>query len=417
MNAESQAAMQRSFNHAQPLIMHIDLNSCFATVEQQAHIHLRHKPIVIAAYTSPKAFILAPSIEAKALGIKMGMRVWEAQKIYPQVVVRTPDAPLIRDVHIKFRTLLSEYSPDIAVKSIDELVLNFATVTRYHGTTLEAVGQEIKHRIRTEIGDWLRCSVGIGTNRFLAKTAASFRKPDGLTTITSQNALAIYQQLELIDLHGINVRYQARLNRQGIKTCWDFLHASPHTLTHAVFKSVHGYRWYQRLRGWEVDDVSYGRKSFGQQYALGKKTADTEELRRIIMKLCEKMGRRLRRHHQAATGIHLALRYDDHTYWHQGVTFSEDLYATVDLYHKAMTLFGHQPAAKCVSLVSVSCFGLHNYQQAQLPLFATASTKRVAVAQALDKINNTYGEFTIIPARMMAMDDTIVDRIAFGGVG
>src|SRR5882757_9118320 len=90
-------------NHSKPLIMHIDLNSCFATIEQQANPLLRGKPLVVAAYTTPNAFVLAPSIEAKRLGIKMGMRVRDAQVICPTIVVRMPDVPKYRDVHLKFK--------------------------------------------------------------------------------------------------------------------------------------------------------------------------------------------------------------------------------------------------------------------------------------------------------------------------
>src|SRR5260221_14712247 len=96
------------FNSAPVTVMHIDLNSCFATIEQQANPLLRGKPIVVAAYTTPNAFILAPSIEAKRLGIKMGMRVRDAQAIYPGVVVRMPDAPKYRDVHLKFKKIFQD---------------------------------------------------------------------------------------------------------------------------------------------------------------------------------------------------------------------------------------------------------------------------------------------------------------------
>src|ERR1700689_1965572 len=90
---------EKLINRGKPLIMHIDLNSCFATIEQQANPLLRGKPIIVAAYSTPNAFILAPSIEAKRFGIKMGMRVRDAQEICRNVIVRTPDPPKYRDVH------------------------------------------------------------------------------------------------------------------------------------------------------------------------------------------------------------------------------------------------------------------------------------------------------------------------------
>lgn len=124
--------------------MHIDLNSCFATVEQQANPHLRGKPLVIAAYTSPGGCVLAPSIEAKRYGIKVGMTVRDARLIYKNVIVRDPDPVLVRDVHIKFRNICKTYSPVVIPKSIDEVVIDFInTPALQHG--LINIAQEIKN--------------------------------------------------------------------------------------------------------------------------------------------------------------------------------------------------------------------------------------------------------------------------------
>ena len=107
-------------NKADPMIVHVDLNSCFATVEQQAHPSLRGKPVVIAAYVTDRGCILSPSIEAKKLGIKTGMKVYEAKKIYPNVIVRDTDPIIVRDVHSKFMKIFGDYSPHVIPKSIDE---------------------------------------------------------------------------------------------------------------------------------------------------------------------------------------------------------------------------------------------------------------------------------------------------------
>ena len=98
--------MSLALNHNPPTIMHVDLNSCFATIEQQANPLLRGKPIVVAAYDSPNGCVVAPSIEAKRYGIKTGMTVRDARLLYPRVIVRTPDPPKYRSVHI-------HVSPDI----------------------------------------------------------------------------------------------------------------------------------------------------------------------------------------------------------------------------------------------------------------------------------------------------------------
>src|SRR3972149_2472454 len=112
------------FNHKPSTIMHVDLNSCFATIEQQANPFLRGKPVSVAAFTSPGGCILASSIEAKKLGIKTGMRVKEGKAICPCLVVLPPDPWKYRNVHLKLRKLVSDYTNDFSPKSIDEFVLN-----------------------------------------------------------------------------------------------------------------------------------------------------------------------------------------------------------------------------------------------------------------------------------------------------
>lgn len=406
--------MDSLINRNTPKVMHIDLNSCFATVEQQAHSHLRGKPLVIAAYTSPNGCVVAPSIEAKTFGIKTGMTVRDARLLCPDVIVRDPDPVMIRDVHIKFRNITRDYSPNVVPKSIDEVVINFDGVLAIQ-RGLENIGYEIKKRFRKEIGEWISCNVGIGTNRFLAKLAASLHKPDGLDVLNHENLLDTYTSLKLTDLNGINTRFEARLNANGIFTPLQFFQATETALKKNVFKSIIGSQWYLRLRGFEVDDVQFSRKSYGQDFALGKFTSDVEVLSQYIMKLCEKMGRRLRRAGFVARGIHIGMIYDDWTYWHRGRKVTQPMFTTQDLFTKAMWVFNQQPVRKIVSKLSVSCYDLESSKESQQSLFDEYD-KRKEIAQAIDKVNDKYGEFVITPALMMGMGDVILERIAFGAV-
>lgn len=405
--------MEILLNKAEPTIMHIDLNSCFATVEQQAHPALRGKPIVIAAYQTNNGCILAPSIEAKKFGIKTGMRVKEGKELFPNLIVRSADTVLIRDVHQKFKKICSDYSPNVIPKSIDEVVINFSgTPALKKG--LISIGQEIKNRFRNEIGEWISCNVGISTNRFLAKTAAGLHKPDGLDVINYKNLEEVFKKLSLIDLHGINTRFEYRLNQAGIYSPLQFLKASDNVLRKIVFKSITGHYWFLRLKGHEVDDFKSTRKSFGQDYSLVKKTRDPEELKKIIIKLCEKMGRRLRASENCASGFHLSLVYEDWTYWHKGHKFPDYSYTTSELFSKIMTIFFQQPRIKTVVKVAVSCFDLQPLSNMTLNLFETNVERNRSLSKALDKINDRYGEYVIYPGLMMDMKNTILDRIAFG---
>ncbi|EKE14690.1 MAG: hypothetical protein ACD_12C00338G0003 [uncultured bacterium] len=405
--------METLLNKSSPSIMHIDLNSCFATVEQQAHPHLRGKPIVIAAYPTNNGCILAPSIEAKKFGIKTGMRVREGKELFPDLIVRSADTVLIRDVHKKFKKICLDYSPDVVPKSIDEVVINFSETPALNKGLIN-IGIEIKKRFREEIGEWISCNVGISTNRFLAKTAAGLHKPDGLDVIDYKNIEQVFSKLTLVDLHGINIKFEYRLNQAGIYSPVDFFKASDHILQKIVFKSITGHYWFLRLHGFEVDDFKSSRKSFGQDYALVKKTKNSEELKKIIIKLCEKMGRRLREAENCASGIHLGLIYDDWTYWHKGHKFKDYSYTTAELFSKIMAIFFQQPKIKTVVKVAVSCFDLQPITNMTLNLFETDLERKRSLSKALDKINDRYGEYVIYPGLMMDMKNTILDRIAFG---
>jgi DNA polymerase-4 len=225
--------------------------------------------------------------------------------------------------------------------------------------------------------------------------------------------LKVYQAVSLLDLNGINTRYQARLNACGIFTPMEFYEASLDTLKQQVFQSINGYYWYLRLRGYEIDQVDFSRKSFGNTYALGKQTSDPRELAKLLMKLCEKTGRRLRKAGYAASGVHVSCVYTDFSFWHTGRKFDLPVYTTREIYLKALRLLNQSGYKKRVRNLAVSVYDLIPARSEQLEMF---SSKSHAVAEAMDKINDKWGEFVITPALMMGMDETILDRIAFGDV-
>ncbi len=368
---------------------------------------------MVAAYNSPNGCVVAPSIEAKRFGIKTGMTVRDAKLLYPTVIVRTPDPAKYRAVHLQFKKIFQDYSPSVTPKSIDEAVIDFTDTYALYNRSLVDIGQEIKRRFRQEIGEWMVRSIGISTNRFLAKLAASLKKPDGLETIDHTNVLRVYNHTSLLDLSGINTRYQARLNAQGIFTPMEFYEASLDTLKKQVFQSILGYYWYLRLRGYEIDQVDFGRKSFGNTYALGKQTSEPRELARLLLKLCEKTGRRLRRAGYSAQGVHVSCVYTDFSFWHTGRKVDVPVYTTREIYLKVLRLLNQSGYKKRVRNLAVSVYDLVPEHSEQLEMFSSRSH---AVAEAMDRINDKYGEFVITPALMMGMDDTIIDRIAFGGV-
>lgn len=403
--------MDYPINEAEPLMMHIDLNSCFASVEQQANRLLRGHPIGVAANVSLGGCVISPSKEMKSRGAKIG-RVRDILKIVPDARIIPSDPDKYFYIHKRFSDLFREYSPDVTPLSIDEAVINFKGVLGIHGKDMIGIGREIKLRMREEIGDWLTCNVGIGTNRFLAKLAAGLHKPDGIDVITRENLRQVYEDLDLLDLCGINVRNKVRLVLAGIYTPTDFLDAPVWQLWKQVFGSVAGYQWYLRLRGWEVDDVTFKRRSYGQQYALHHFTYEHRDVDRIMMKLCEKMGRRLRRSGNYAKGVNVDCSFIDRTWWHRGQKTPKTLYSTGDLHAESMRLLANRPIKKITHL-GVSCYGLTPVKQLPLTLFDTGAEREMRVADALDQCNNRFGEYAVHTARMSGMEDEVIKRVPF----
>lgn len=151
---------QLNFNPKPSYIMHIDVNSCFATIEQQANPFLRGKPVVVGAYTTPNGCILASSTEAKRFGVKTGMRIKDGKKLCPALRVLPPDPWKYRNVHLRLRKIISEYTSDFSPKSIDEFVLNMEGYPKLVAGNMQDVGKEIKDRIKIEIGEWITDDLG-----------------------------------------------------------------------------------------------------------------------------------------------------------------------------------------------------------------------------------------------------------------
>jgi DNA polymerase-4 len=412
------------FNPKPSTIMHIDMNSCFATVEQQANPHLRGKPVAVAAYTTPSGCIIAPSVEAKKLGIKVGMRVRDGKLICPNLIVLEPDPWKYRAAHLALRKIISDYTNEFFPKSIDEFVLDLEGYPCLVASSMQQVAREIKRRIRKKVGEAIVVSIGIAPNRFLAKVAAGLNKPDGLDEINKDNFLNLYSNLKLTDLCGIKVKNTIRLNSVGIYTVLDFYNAEVWHLR-AAFQSILGYYWFVRLHGWEIDDVEFGRRSYGNSYALPaspygsqgrpKPFVTPEELSPILSKLVTKMGARLRRAGYKARGVHLSILFRDWSHWHKAKSFSRALFDSRDIYKVAFRILLMSSHKKPVRELAVSVFGLLRSDFTQFELFEDINKKEKLV-EAIDKVNERWGDFVVTPARMISATDAVPDRIAYGGI-
>lgn len=401
------------FNEERPLIMHIDLNSCFATVEQQARPQLRGKPVVIVNRRTDKTAIVTASYEAKEKGVKVGMKLREAYALCPDLVPLESDPPKYRHVYHKLLNIMRDYSAHVTMKSIDEGIIDFHDTSHdIAGRDLIEIGYEIKQRLKDEIGVWMRCNIGIATNRFLAKTAASLHKPDGLDVITSHNIREVLGELKLTDLTGIAWRNEKRLNSVGIYTPLQFLDADATTLRKIVFKSVVGQWWYKRLRGFEVDDVETKIGRVGRQYVLERFDLTRDEIIGRLHHLCESVGSRMRTQGLAARGVYVYAKTLDRRYWHSSTLSPLPFFSDQSIFMQALQLFDRAPDN--LKEIGVHCYELTTADISQLSLFADELSRERRIVETVDEINRQFGERTIHSAGTLDTGIYVKTKIPFG---
>lgn len=420
--------MKGEYSPARPLVMHIDLNSCFATVEQQARPRLRGRPVAIINRRTEHTAIVTASYEAKAMGVKVGMKFKDAQRLCPGIVGLESDPPKYRYVYHKLMDIMQSYSPHFTMKSIDEGVIDFnQTSAAIQGRDMEDIGREIKQRLKDEVGCAMRCNVGIATNRFLAKTAAGLHKPDGMDVLTSHNIRQVFSTLKLTDLTGIAERNEHRLNAVGIYTPLQFLDADAELLAKVVFKSVCGYDWHQRLRGWEVDDVSYDLKTCGRQYVLEQRNLPRAQVLARLHTLAESTGAKMRGQHKCARGVGVYARLQGAqglggsnsrwgrkgNYWHQKYLAPLPFFSDKAIWAIASRLFAGVPAGD-VREIGIHVYHLSDSIGDQLSLFGDELAREQQVTQAIDEINQRYGERTIHAADTLRSSSLVKTKIPFG---
>lgn len=404
--------MVDDYNRETPLVMHIDLNSCFASIEQQSRPLLRGKPVAIVNRATEHTALVTASYEAKALGVQPLMKLRDAKRLAPGLIAIESDPAKYRFVYRKLLAIMQDYSAHVTMKSIDEGIIDFHAAPVTSRSVLE-VGLEIKRRLRDEVGVAMRCNIGIASNRFLAKTAASLHKPDGLDIITPENLEEVLGKLKLTDLNGIAWRNEARLNAVGIFTPLEFLAADEETLRRVVFKSIDGTKWYKRLRGYEVDDIQTTMGRVGRQYVLERFDLKYDEVLQQLHHLCESVGWRMRSQGLAARGVYVYARTYEKGYWHACCVQPLPFYSNQAIYAIARQLFNGAPTG--VREIGIHCYELsHDKDNNQASLFADEFVQERAIVTATDAINQRYGERTIVSADTIDTGIYVSQKIPFG---
>lgn len=405
-----------------PEVMHIDLNSAFAMTEQQANPLLRGKPVGITNRLNDWAICITASYEAKLQGIGIGTRWREARQKSRNFVMLESDPAKYIYVHAQLKQIFSSYSPVAYMKSIDEGVIDFRGLAKLQkGRPLTDIAHEIKQRVRDEVGDYMTVNIGIAQNRWLAKLAAGFLKPDGLYVINQDNLEVVYGLLQLEELPYIKSKMCQRLNAANIYNPLDFYHAPEPILVKQVFRSINGHHWYLKLRGYETE-VEFGVRTIGRSYVLEHRTAEVSELAALFYKAAVKLSRRLARVGVAARGVMMSLGYAASTYqegpygWYQRQMYASGARRADQLFRRMMDLFDCSPPGREVSSLSVTCYALESCYIDQPSLFEDDYSRRERLEGAINHINDRYGELTIMPAILATSNNPMKDKVPFGSI-
>lgn len=394
--------------------MHIDLNSAFASAEQQAWPSLRGRPMGVTNRLSKECCVIAASYEAKALGIKVGTRRTEAMALCPDFVMLETDPSKYTHMYQNLMRIMKDYSPNIKMKSIDEGIIDFHGTREVNNRTLVKIGYEIKQRMYTEVGSHMHINIGIGTNRFLAKTAAGLHKPNGLDLIDHHNLIDVYRSMELEDITGIADGYGSRLRAHSIYTPLQFLEASDELLRRKIFKSINGLHWHNRLRGYEVDDYQTNLGMVGRQWVVKKPSNNDSYLRSCLHFLVETTGIKLRFRNVEARGVCVWVSFAAGGGWSDKKMLRATFYTNQDIWLHVSRLFDHRPKHMVVRTMGLYLYQLTPSQRSQISMFDDV-IKADYLTKTMDEINDFYGSFTVYSADTLVGKQEVKQKIPFGG--
>jgi len=408
----------------------VDMNSFFASVEQDARPELRGCPIAVVPMMADTTCCIAASYEAKAHGVKTGTIVADAKRLCPGLKLVEARHELYVEYHHRIVEAVESCLPVTAVLSIDEMACRLMGRERPLLAAM-ALGRQVKARIRERVGPMMRSSVGLATNRYLAKVASDMEKPDGLVALPLDLLPEALRQLTLRDLPGIGPQMEKRLNAKGIRTMEELL-ALDSEKSGEVWGSVLGSRLWHWLAGedFEMDEAEQP-KSLSHQHVLGPEMRTPEAAWAVAHKLLHKAAMRLRAGRLWAGGIGLAIGFagprgekgpvsnfgvPKHG-WKAELRVSEcqDDLTLIAALSQLWASRPTDPEHERPYFVGVHLNGLVPDRLHSLNLFEGSEQEqsRVRLVTAMDALNSKYGMSTLAPATMLTAFKAAPTRIAF----
>lgn len=383
------------------IILHIDFDSFFASVEQQLNPKFRGKPLGVTA-ANGRTCIIASSREAKRLGIGTGSRTFDAIKICPSIILIPSHFLKYWEISKKFLKICSQYSPYVELFSLDEVFMDITSTIHLFGST-ENIIKIIKRRIRDEIGECVTVSVGISHNKLLAKLASGQNKPDGIGIIKEKDISRIFNDVNLTALCGIGERIMVRLNKIGI---YNLLQIRDFPKEKLINEFGPAYSDALLDMCWGKDDspvVPYYMpeevKSVGRNYCLPHNEYDKRVVMQNLYELCEEVGLKLRRLNKKARGVSVSLRGTCDI--HGQKSYSEYFDRGTEIFKRCKTIIENNkcsdgtclPAGGYTRQISVGVYGLEDVSNLPATLFEMP--KKDKVQNAVDELNDKFGDHTI----------------------
>ncbi len=415
--------------------LHIDLNSFFASVEQQLHPEYRGKPVGVCGTMADTGALIAASYEAKALGIKTLTKVGEAKRLCPEIILVSGSHSVYSEFSHKIAEAVERCCPVAHTPSIDEMVCQLIG-RECEPPNARRIALEIKQAIKDDVGETLRCSIGMAPNRYLAKIASDMQKPDGLIGLLPSQLPRAIAHLDLRDLPGVGARTEVRLNAKGITTMEQLL-ALDRNGMHALWDSVWGDRLYHWLRGSDTGDdgapvPSEIQKSLGHSHVMGPEFRSDEGAWAVAHKLLHKASMRLRMEHFYAAAMTVTIKYAltreqaqkvefkkhtsgiKQTGWGMEARF-KDCQDTLSLLDVLRNVWKQRPRGDQFErpfFVGVTLRELIPEAEHQASLFGDPDN-RAGLSATMDKLNLKYGHSTLHFAGMLPARETAPTRIAF----
>ncbi|PFP27387.1 DNA polymerase IV [Bacillus sp. AFS073361] len=376
------------------VILHVDMNSFYASVEMAYDPNLKGKPLAIAGNVEERrGIIVTCNYEARKFGVKTTMALWEARKLCPQLIVMKPNFERYRAVSIAMFEILRHYTEIVEPVSIDEGYLDI-TESFEKGSPIE-IAESIQKRILEQLD--IPCSIGIAPNKFLAKTASDMKKPMGITILRKRDIPIDLWPLNTNEMHGVGKKTAEKLQTIGIHTIGEL--ANGNEIQLKTLLGINGIRLKERANGIDhrpVDPESIEEfKSIGNSTTLPRDVSNQQELLRVLTSLAETVSVRLKRKKVLAGTLGITIRYKDR----RTITRSKKLPNPIN--HKdEISSFAQQIFLKAWNGDAVRLLGItgtdlveHTRAFKQLDLFSyEKDAKKEPLLNTLSSLREKYGK-------------------------